>query len=513
MLAVRKTSHAFGRGTFSLLHPGNRTVLAYVRQYEDEVILCVANVSRSAQPVELDLSAFQDRVPVEMLGRNAFPPISSLPYVLTLPAHGFFWFKLMKDVAAPNWHEERPMVESLPILVLFAGWSSLFSERVSTWRSGTADKLRTKFERDLLPAFLSKQRWYAPKADAIERVTVAEHALLDDAGHSWLLALADVSAATGTNRYFLPLALGWEETEEERVKKIAGGAFARIRQQAEVGLIGDAVYDEAYYHSVIRAIGAQRELPAGDGQIRFVPGADFAELTAELPDDLTLVRLPGLGTNSATVLGDTLFLKTFRRLREGLNPELEVGRFLTDVARFEHCVPVAGHIEFVDSEGEVTALALLQRYVPNQGDAWTFAVHELTRELEASITAPAAATSPAAPAPATADGVPGEAITTTTAIPVITGAELIEPIDGVSSRSRTLGRRTAQLHAALSLRTGDPAFDPEPVTASDITSWALRVRQDIVTTIEMLERRQESLPANLEPLAVDVVARRTQPCS
>ncbi len=140
MLAVRKTSHAFGRGEFTLLHPGNRKVLAYIRTHGDDVVLCVANVSRSAQAVELDLSAFADRVPVEMLGRNAFPPISHRPYVLTLPAHGFFWFKLMTDVEAPNWHEDRPAVESLPLVVFFAGWSSLFRERIPVWRAGMADQ-------------------------------------------------------------------------------------------------------------------------------------------------------------------------------------------------------------------------------------------------------------------------------------------------------------------------------------------------------------------------------------
>jgi maltose alpha-D-glucosyltransferase/alpha-amylase len=160
----------------------------------------------------------------------------------------------------------------------------------------------------------------------------------------------------------------------------------------------------------------------------------------------------------------------------------------------------------VDPDGEVTALALLQRYVPNQGDAWTFSLHELTRELEASITAPAAASAPAAPAPSTAEGTPAEAITTTTAIPVITGAEPIEAADGVRPMARTMGRRTAQLHAALAQRTGDPAFDPEPVTQSDVTQWAYRVRQDIVATIEALESAAESLPAHLGRLASDVVA-------
>ncbi|MBK8765611.1 MAG: maltose alpha-D-glucosyltransferase, partial [Burkholderiaceae bacterium] len=91
LLAVRSTTRAFGRGRFTMLHPGNRKVLAYVREHDDDVILCVFNVSRVAQPVELALEAYKGRVPVEMMGRSPFPPIGSLPYPLTLPAYGFFW--------------------------------------------------------------------------------------------------------------------------------------------------------------------------------------------------------------------------------------------------------------------------------------------------------------------------------------------------------------------------------------------------------------------------------------
>ncbi len=505
MLAVRKTSHAFGRGSFSLLHPGNRKVLAFVREHEDEVILCVANVSRSAQPVELDLAAHEGRVPVEMLGRNSFPPITHLPYMLTLPAHGFFWFNLMSGTEAPNWHEERPLVERLPILVLFDGWSSFFRARVTPWRAGMADKLLARFESDLLPAFLSKRRWFASREQTPHRVAVAEHALLDDDGHTWLLALVDVATSTASDRYFLPLALGWDDTEEARLEQIAGGAFARTRQQAVTGLLGDAVYDEAYHRAVIGAIEAGRTVRAGTGEIRFVPGAAFAELAADLPDQLTPVRLPGLGTNSNTILGNTLFLKTFRRLRSGLNPELEVGRFLTDVARFPNAVPVAGHVEHVDARGTVTTLAMLQGYMPNQGDAWTHMVDELTRELEASIVASSAGTAPATPAPSTASGTPAEAITTSTTIQAITGAESLAAVDSVRPMARMLGRRTAQLHAALSHRTGDAAFDPEPVTQADIASWIDKVRGDVQATVEQLELQQADLPDELQETAAIVV--------
>ncbi len=505
MLAVRKTSHAFGRGTFTLLHPGNRKVLAYIREFEDDVVLCVANVSRSAQPVELDLSDFADRVPVEMLGRNAFPPITHLPYVLTLPAHGFFWFKLMTDVEAPNWHEDRPALESLPVLVLFDGWSSLFRERAPAWRGAMADQVRATVENDLLPAFVGRARWHTPRTDPVERVVVSDHALLDDDGHTWLLALTEVQSAGHADLYFLPLALGWEETEEERIKAIAGGAFARVRQQANIGLLADAVYDEAWYRAIIRGMRDGRTLPTGDGEIRFIPAGGFADLVDGATDDLAPNRLPGLGSNSNTILGEALFLKTFRRLRMGLNPEVEVGTFLTEVARFPHCVPVAGHMEFVDRNGAVMTLAMLQAYVPNQGDVWTYAVEELTRQLQASLTAPAAASTPRTPAPSTAEGTPSEAVSTTSAIPIITSAEP-GTVEGFRPLARTLGRRTAQLHAALALRTGDPAFDPEPVTQADVAGWAERTREDLAMTTASLDQHMEDLPPALQPVARMILA-------
>ncbi|MGE5336436.1 MAG: maltose alpha-D-glucosyltransferase, partial [Gemmatimonadota bacterium] len=94
MLAVRKSTRAFGRGRLVFLHPGNRKVLAYLREYEDEALLCVANLGRTAQPVELDLARHKGRVPIELMGRTTFPPIGELPYLLTLPGHGFYWFRL-----------------------------------------------------------------------------------------------------------------------------------------------------------------------------------------------------------------------------------------------------------------------------------------------------------------------------------------------------------------------------------------------------------------------------------
>src|SRR5919112_1256154 len=186
MLAVRKTSRAFGRGKLTFLRPGNRKILAYLRELGDEAILCVANVGRSAQPVELDLSRFKGRVPLELLGRTPFPPIGDLPYMLTLPAHGFYWFRLTTDAPVPSWHEERIAPEDLPILILFDGWTSFFRDRVVPWRIAMADKTRTQLEEQVLPRYLRSQRWYAAKGEAIKGVRLSDYALWEAAGGRWM---------------------------------------------------------------------------------------------------------------------------------------------------------------------------------------------------------------------------------------------------------------------------------------------------------------------------------------
>jgi maltose alpha-D-glucosyltransferase/alpha-amylase len=93
---VRQKYRAFGRGTFEVLHPANRAVLVFIRRYESEIILCVNNLSRYAQAVELDLRAYAECVPVELWSEHAFPPIGELPYLLTPGPHAVFWFRIAR---------------------------------------------------------------------------------------------------------------------------------------------------------------------------------------------------------------------------------------------------------------------------------------------------------------------------------------------------------------------------------------------------------------------------------
>src|SRR5437867_445588 len=356
LLLVRSSSQAFGRGTLSLLKPGNRKVLAYLREYGEDVFLCVANVARSAQPVELDLARYQGRVPVELLGRTAFPPIGELPYLLTIAAHGFYWFRLATDVPVPSWHTELRPAEDRPVLVLFDGWSSLFRDRVVPWRIGLAVRTRERFETDMLPRYIETQRWYAAKGSAIERATLIDSVVWESGDDSWLLPLVEVRVGAASANYFVPFALAWEERDEERARQIAPSAIARVRQQAQLGVMGDAFADEPFCRALLEAFAAGNELKTALGSLHFLPTASFAALAGEDLASQPITRPSPYSSNTVVTVGERLLVKAYRCVRAGITPEVELGRHLTEVARFAQCAPLAGVLEYRDADGTPTTL-------------------------------------------------------------------------------------------------------------------------------------------------------------
>jgi maltose alpha-D-glucosyltransferase/alpha-amylase len=478
LLAVRKGSKAFGRGQLSFLRGGNRKVLAYLREYADDAILCVVNLARSAQPVELDLSRFRGRVPVEMLGRTQFPPIGELPYLLTLPAHSFYWFRLAADVKMPDRHQEGVHAEDRPVLVLFDGWNSLFRDHVVPWRIGMAVKTREKFDTDTLPRYLEAQRWFASKGTPVKRARLADHVMWEEGSDTWLLALLDVDGAEEPTRYFIALAMAWEERDEERVRNLAGTAVARVRQQANIGVMGDAFADEPFCRLVLRALGQGRELATAQGVLRFRATSAFAELAGAEPGALGVGRPQAMSSNTLVAFDERLFLKCYRRVRPGLNPEVEIGRFLTEVARFEHCVPLAGMLEHTAADGTVTMLAVLQAFVPNQGDGWDYTREYLVRYLEERRHT-------VEPPPADVHGAYLELV-------------------------RRLAQRTAELHLAFATAGGGPAFEPQPLAPAELAEQGRRIQDEAHATLDRLAAAAERLDAAAAPEAGAVLAMREQ---
>ncbi len=464
MLAVRKTSQAFGRGSRRFLRPGNRKILAYLREAGDDTILCVANLARSAQPVELNLAAFKGRVPVEMLGRTTFPPIGDLPYLLTIAAYGFYWFRLAIDAEVPSWHEQIVSIEERPVLVLFDGWTSLFRERVVPWRIGIAEKTRLQFETDTLPRYIETQRWYAAKGTSIDRARIADHVLWQEEKLTWLAALLDLEGGGEHASYFMPLALAWEERDEERVRNLSTAAVAKIRQQANVGVMGDAFADEMFCRSVVAAMASRKDIAMTQGKLQFRANGAFDRLAGKDFNILPASRPRGSSSNTIVVIGDRLMLKGYRRLRSGANPELEMGLYLTEVVRYPNCAPLAGSLEYIANDGETQLLAILQGYVANQGDGWTYSLEYLQRYLEQHRTTPAG------------DAVP------------------VNAHEAYLAMIRILALRTAELHKALARPARNPSFSPQPLTRADIDAYRQRAADEARNALGMLAANLEQIP-------------------
>jgi maltose alpha-D-glucosyltransferase/alpha-amylase len=481
LITVRKAHTAFGRGKLTFLHPGNRKILAYLREYEGEAILCVANLGRSAQPVELDLSPFNGQVPVEMMGRTAFPPIGELPYLLTLPGHGFYWFLLTSDAPVPSWHEDHRTTKELPMLVLSGGLQGLFPDQVEPARRAMAERCRAQFLANAMSGYMVDQRWFAAKGDPIEQIDFVDHAIWSE--RNCLLALFRVKTASGAEHlYFAPLSLIWEQ-DDGRVNALRPYTVTRVRQQARTGIIIDAFADETFCRAFIEGIGARSEIRLVNGAVRFSPtSAHDPVVGASVAEDT--VAAPGSeSTNTTIVIGKRLFLKGYRRLQTGLNPELEIGRFLTERSSFTNGVPVAGAVEYVTDQGLGTTLAILQANVYNQGSGWSFTLDYLKRFLE----------------------------------DVTTGAAEVVPTmhDTYLELARILGKRTGELHAALAVQTDDCDFDPEPVTKADVEAWMNQIQDEAEQTLDRLAQSDNRDDADVRALldAREALITRIRDCA
>ena len=468
MIAIRRGSQALGRGALRFLYPTNRKVLAYIREHGDERILCVANLSRAPQAVELDLSEFKGGAPVEMTGGSAFPPIGDLPYLLTLPAYGFYWFEL-----APATAEETrvgsPSAPELFTLVLTGKPETILKGRE---RSG--------FERTVVPRFIASRRWFAGKGAAVQSVRVLDFATLPNRAGEDVYLLPRVAVELSNRErhaYFAPLAV--EEGREEEA--LLPYAVARVRRGPHMGLVYGAASSPDFGVAVIDAMRRGAEIPTdGGGAIRF----SATPLLADEPDIEAdaMRRLGGEQSNTSIALGERMLLKLYRRLQPGTHSEIEMGRFLTEVAGFRNTPALLGFAEHLTHGGGArTALAVLQQFVFSQGDAWRVFLDALKRELETLALVPHGAPSALAEVFAT-------------------NLRYVEII----------GQRTAELHRALATPTDDPAFAVEPLTAADVRAAVDDAKAQAQRAFAALDRLR---PSGSADSAIDIerlLARREE---
>jgi maltose alpha-D-glucosyltransferase / alpha-amylase len=406
LVALRKRHPAFGRGSIEFIYPDNRKILAFVRQLADQRILVVANLSRFAQFVNLDLEEYRGMVPVELFGRTEFPPVGDGPYPMTLGPHSFFWFSL-----------ELARIESIDV-------------EIPQPRLSLDDR---QLER-ALPLYLVGQRWFRGKTRVVKEVEVVDTIPMAHAR----LKLVELRYREGDpDTYALPLAPDGE------------------------GGVVDALTEPGFNALLLEAIAQRRRFRGRRGDLLALPTQHLARLRSS--DHRLDPRLSSAEqSNNSVVFGERLILKLFRRLESGVNPDLEVSRFLTE-RRFPNVAPVAGALLYRWGRDQAATLAMLQAYVPNQGDAWSHALDELASEDVGAI-------------------------------------ERYVPF------AELLGRRTAEMHLALASAPKDPAFAPEPTTMLDARSAYQSIRSLAVQVFQTLRRQVPGMAGEDRADAEDVMA-------
>jgi maltose alpha-D-glucosyltransferase/alpha-amylase len=491
LIALRSQHRVFGHGDIEFLLPENGKVLAFVRRDEHETVLVVANLSRYATAVTLDLHDFRGAVPVELFGHTEFAPISDTPYQLTLGPYGFYWFALesQRADAPPDFQDGH----DLPVLSVASDWRSLLRGRA-----------RSNLEK-AVPDFLAHNRWFAGKARTIRSVETVDVVPLSrsratKARPNAFLLLAQVEYRDGEpETYVLPLAAADTAKAEQLLgdHPNCGVAWVDNRANGERVLLHDATVDPRFLTSTLEALRARRSFSSLAGaELRTSATPQLRRLLQSAGAEELSVQLMGAEqSNTSAVYGHSVVMKLFRRAQEGVNPDLEIGRFLTEDAAFEHTAPLLGALEYQrGARSEPRTLALLSGYVPNEGDAWRYTLDQLGLFYEGAM-----------------HTIDDEQLGT------VPWAHLLDsvgsaPPDGVADAigpfldsASVLGRRTAELHRSLATGT-DEAVAPEPFTTLYQRSLYQAMRSQVRPTVALLRRSLSSLDAETADLAEQVIA-------
>lgn len=467
LIAVHREAIALREGSIQFLEPENRKILAFIRKHENETILVVANLSSLAQFVELDLSEFDGMTPIELFGRTAFPRIGSLPYFVTLAPHAFQWFSLSEAGA-------RATSQALTVS---GNWSL---------DQGFSEELWAALEQ-VLPTTIQRFRWFGAKSRPIRSATVTEKIPVGSA----FLALVAIEYVSGEpDLYALPLELASGKKAAKTRKESQDQIFLEM---PDGSLVQDATASPDFRSAFLRAILESTSLQGSAGQATpsLTRAAQHSKKKAGIPASEVL---RGEQSNTSIRYGSDYILKLYRRTAEGVNPDVEIGRYLTDRTAFKNIPRAIGTLEYMRKDQEPMTLASLHSFLPNQGDAW-----KLFMELLQDFT----------PGLNTRRGTPPEA-----PLHPLEGARKALPravlanFEPFLSMATLLGRRTMEMHLALAETAAgvpDPAFTPVPFTLFNQRALYQSMRQQTDAVLLGLKGTLRRLPENIRGDAVTLL--------
>ncbi len=484
LIGIRKKYKAFGRGDMKFLNVDNPKVLAFTRSYEDETLLIIVNLSKFSQPAEVDMAEYSGFIPVEIFSKNNFPPVrENAPYFFTLGAHSFQWFILEKT--------GQPLVkkEKLPTLILGA-WNEL----------PLNNGVKSTLENEILPVYLMKTNWFTGKQRLIFSCAIVEHANIPLNNNQAFLLLIEVSYKSGLpETYLLPLTFAKEHSANNLLQESPQAVLARLKIGDEEGILCDAFYTPSMQHWLFENMSGSETLSLKTSQLIFTGSSEIKKYFQQHKEIRSRIHTSKYQNNTAITYNNCFFLKVYRKVDMGINPDHEISQYLLK-ARFQYTPSYLGSVEWKFGKGSFV-LAMMQTMIENHGDGYSYMLERINNYIERILAAKKETLQKIGLTgnliePASFESLPGE-------LQVLLGSR-------TSDQSRLLGVRIGQLHLALVQSKDLKDFIPENFSLHYQRSLFSSMLALVRETFQTVHRNKSIVPEDEKAAINELLGRKNE---
>ena len=467
LINMRKHYKAFGRGDLRFLPVDNSKVLAFTRSYEDETLLVVVNLSKYAQPAELDLRQYKGYIPIEMFSKNRFPGIKEDSfYFFPMSPHSFQWFVLEKA------HTETEEARSFSTLEIF--------ELTDILKNNS----RQQFETKVLPEFLQRKKWFHGKHRHVFGMAIAAHTHLEWEDCNALLMLIEVSYESGLPEYY-QLAVTHLKGQPGRrfTENYPEAVLAYTNPDGEYGIICDAFFTSELHQFLFSRLSSGEAIKKGSNSLHFNAGITLSDYIKNKNNITSNLHTNDVNNTSITY-DNTWFLKMYRKVDAGNNPDVEISNELSMNKGFLHIPKFTGTIEWRMEKGSVV-LGMMQSMIENHGDGRSYMLERLHNYIERIEARDKSQLQPelllgSLAAPQALETLPEE-------LQTLLGTRAAE-------QARLIGQRTGELHLALASINTTREFQPEPFSLHYQRSLFSSMQSLVRESYQHMDKKWETFP-------------------
>ncbi|MFC2125974.1 maltose alpha-D-glucosyltransferase [Bacteroidota bacterium] len=470
LIRMRKRYKAFGRGEIKFLEPENRKIIAFTRTFNSEELLIIVNLSRFAQPVELDMEDYDGYLPVEVFSRSNFPRITKQPYIFTLAPYGYYWFELTKEKA--DIFKDEPIDFSFIFTV--EKWDALFSGK----------KIK-ELESYVLPKYIMKRRWFFGKDKGLESVKIQDNIPVSYNKKTFNILLFEARYFKGLpDLYVLPISFATEVEERELLEQYPKSIISRMQMNGKGGVLYDPIYNHDFRQYLLEMIVKNRSLSIGGDELKFKGTSILRKLVKEHHDIYHSKLIDTDESHSIVVYGNALIFKLYRQIDYSTSRDVEITRHLSEKVQFPNTPDYYGNVLIKKPRSHPATLGFLQENIPNPVSGRDYVSDAILRYYDKMTSL-----GPQHKFPVLKGSLSNPATFNELAL------EAQKQIGGAYlEHINMLGQRTAEMHKALASAQDNTDFKYEEVTLHFQKSIYSGLQTLVRTTMKTIEKKLKDFP-------------------